>query len=125
MKTQHDTWVVLFALVAASVSGMSGACAIIASKFLRGKKVDHMAFAAYAMIGMFTSAVLFGFYLLQGWVDPSLEEAVVYGGSSGFLATLVIVCVNWGSRIVLKYRGLEAEITFKDTRKQPQEDHHE
>lgn len=117
MKTQHDTWVVLFALVSASVSGMSGACAIIASKFLRGKKVDQIAFAAYAMIGMFTSGVLFGFYLLQGWVEPSLVEAVVYGGSSGFLATLVIVCVNWGSRIVLKYRGLEAEIVFKNTTK--------
>jgi hypothetical protein len=83
-----------------------------------------MAFAAYAMIGMFTSAVLFGFYLLQGWVEPSLEEAVVYGGSSGFLATLVIVCVNWGSRVVLRYRGLEAEIVFKDNRP-PKEDHHE
>jgi len=117
MKDQHDALVILFALVASAVSGMSGACAIIANKYLHGKHVDMLAFLAYALIGFFTSLIMFGFYILQGWVNPTILEGVVYGGSSGFIMTMIVVCVNWGSRIVLRFKGIEAEITFKDTTK--------
>jgi hypothetical protein len=112
MKEQHDALVIVFALVASAVSGMSGACAIVASKYLHGKNTDMLAFVAYALIGIFTSLVMFGFYILQGWVNPTILEAVVYGGSSGAIMTLIVVCVNWGSRVILKFKGIQAEITF-------------
>ena len=117
MKEEHDAWLIVFALVASAVSGMSGACAVIANKYLHGRHVDLLAFLAYALIGLFTSLVMFGFYIMQGWVNPTILEGVVYGGSSGAIMTMIVVSVNWGSRIVLKFKGIEAEITFKDTTK--------
>lgn len=108
---------IAFALVAAAVSGMSGACAIIANKYLHGKKATFMAFLAYALIGSFTAIFLFGLYVMQGWVEPSIEAGIVYGGGSGLLVTLIVVSVNMGSRIILRFSGIEAEIIFKDTSK--------
>jgi hypothetical protein len=115
MPYKSIDWLSAFAYVMAGVTGMGGGCAVIAHRIMHGQVADRIAFVSYAIIGLFSGSVFYAFLDLRGWIYPDPVSAVVYGGGGGLFVTLLVAGMNFGSRLILRFRGFEAEVTFRRT----------
>jgi len=119
-EKQIDLIQVFFYLVAA-VSGMVGGCAMAAQEVIRRRSLGALPFMAYALVGLFFGLAFFAFLDFKDFIEPTMETAVLYGGGGGLFATFALVGMNVGSNWVLKWRGLEVNVTFQQKPKNGKE----
>lgn len=120
-EKQIDLIQTFFYLVAA-VSGLMGGCTMAAQQLIRRQQHGAMPFMAYALVGLFFGLAFFAFLDLKDFIEPTLETAVLYGGGFGLFSTLALVGINMGSHWALKWRGIEVDVTFRQTVKKTEEE---
>ena len=102
VKVKEIDWYVLFLYALAAVTGAAGGCALAAALKTRGIDITKYVTLAYTAIGAFCGLVFFVWYVQRGWIDGTIENAIIYGGGSGIIVILSMmgtnITVRFGSR---------------------------
>lgn len=117
--------VALLAYAAAFVTGLAGGCAAEFARRIRNgqRSAEHLAvrtasLVAYAIVGGFAGLMLVALLDIKDWIDPTIENFVFYGGIGSVVVSVLLITVNFGSRLVMRYKGFEAEIVFRKVDKE-------
>ncbi len=99
VKAREIDWYVLFLYGVAAVTGAAGGCALAAALKTKGIDITKYVTLAYAAIGGFCGMVFFVWYVSRGWIDSSLDNAIIYGGGSG----IVVILAMMGANITIRF----------------------
>lgn len=99
--------------ILAIIAGMVGGCGAASFQVLSGRQLTIAILLAYAMLGAALGAASFLILLITA---PSLSIAhqMLIAGSMGAGSTMTVAAVRYGVRIILKSRGVEVDVRFRD-----------
>lgn len=116
-------WYTLYYYALVAVTGGAGGCALASTLRARGIKIDVWIFLSYITIGSFSAVMFVAFLIMKGWIDLTIESAIVYGGLGCLFTVGVISGVNvtlhFSSRRfaknISKVPGLEITVDNNDS----------
>lgn len=116
---------VMYAL--AAISGGLGGCASWAWYSSRNNRNKRRAvyLAAYIIIGAVFGMVSVSMAMIYNVWIHSVQEIILYGILSGGAGTIAIFMVNLGAGVILRWRGIELRLTFRDNKQERRSDDHD
>ena len=107
----------LFLYFLGAFAGGVGGTGTVMFHITRSKHVPAIQILAYVVIG-FTIGLITAAWLLAMSTFESLPVAmnavVAWSGGAGLLATLTLVFVQQASKLVLKWQGIEVQLTLRE-----------
>ena len=106
--------IILYALTA--ISGGLGGCASWAWTSHKFDKRRRYAFiVAYIIIGTVFGVIAMGTSVafFSTWITD-LHELILFSLLSGGAGSLLVFAINWGAGLVLRWKGIELRLTFRD-----------
>lgn len=103
---------VVYAL--AAISGGLGGCAAWAwhtSRFNQKRRFVYL--VAYIIIGMVFGTTSAALAMIYSWVT-TLDQLIFYSTMFGAVGAVTIFAINWGAGLILRWRGVELRLTFRD-----------
>lgn len=99
--------------ILAIIAGMVGGCGAASFQVLSGRQLTIAVLLAYAMLGAALGAASFLIVLILA-PELSVAHSLLMAGSMGAGSTMTVAAVRYGVRVVLKARGIEVDVRFRD-----------
>lgn len=106
---------ILIVYALAAISGGLGGCATWAwhtSRF-NNQKRRVVYLMAYLIIGGVFGTTSAALAMIYSWVT-TLDQLILYSTLCGAVGTVTIFAINWGAGLILRWRGVELRLTFRD-----------
>lgn len=105
---------ILVVYTLAAITGGLGGCASWAwYAHHTPNKRKFVYLAAYMIIGAVFGVTSASAAMIYNWAS-TLDQLIFYSLVSGVAGTITIFAVNWGAGVILRWRGIELRLTFRD-----------
>lgn len=119
IERPSDSVFVLLIYALAAICGGMGGCASWAWYTSRhhGASRRFVYLTAYMIIGVVFGISSTALTMMYHWV-ATIEQLIFYSMASGVVGTITIFAVNWGAGVILRWRGIELRLTFRDKKQE-------
>lgn len=87
-------WSQLWRYALGAVVGGAGGCVIAAALKAKGVKITRWIVLSYAAIGSFAAVLFLAYFYMNGWIELTIENIIVRGGTSALIVVGIISGIN-------------------------------
>lgn len=120
IEQPKDGFWLLLVYVLTAISGGLGGCASWAWAIRSfGRRKRYVFVTAYVIIGIVfgLAAAALSSVFFYDWVTD-IHALVLFSLVAGSAGSVLVFAINWGAGLVLRWRGVELRLTFRDRKEE-------